>query len=240
MKKKKPVVITETTVADCAPQAPVPVLPPGQESDHAYELYVEHQKQTWADCQSASDEFDKSVLTYSSAGLGVSLAFIKDIVPLARAVALPLLYGSWIAFGVTILITIGSYWLSIHAQRTHLEHLRKYYLDKQPEYLNARNRAASWVGAFRWISGVCFLLAIAGTIVFSILNVAESRTMSHQKNASVPVNLHEGRQPVSMTPLGKGLQPMAMTPVPSSAVQQQTPAASQAATPPPANQGQKN
>jgi hypothetical protein len=71
----------------------MPVQPPDQDTDHAYELYVEHQKQTWADCQRASDEFDKSILTYSSGGLGVSLAFVKDIVPLAQTVALPLLYG---------------------------------------------------------------------------------------------------------------------------------------------------
>ena len=236
MKKKRLLTTADPPAVDCAPQSPEPS--PAPESDHAYELYVEHQKQTWADCQSASDEFDKSILTYSSAGLGVSMAFIKDIVPLAKAVALPLLYGSWIAFGVAILVTIGSYWLSIHAQRTHLEHLRRYYLEKQPEYLNAKNPASSWVGVFRWVSGICFLLAIAGTIVFSILNVAESRHMSDQKNTSGPINLHEGRQPVSMTPLGKGRQPMAMTPVPTNAAQQQQ-AGTQAATPPPANQGQK-
>jgi len=238
MKRKKQVAAADPPTPACKPETPMSVDTTDQDADHAYELYVEHQKQTWTDCQSASDEFDKSVLTYSSAGLGVSLAFIKDIVPLAQAVVLPLLYGSWIAFGVAILVTIGSYWLSIHAQRTHLEHLRKYYLDRQPEYLNAKNPAASWVGAFRWISGICFLLAIAGTIVFSILNVAESKHMSDQKNTSGPINLHEGRQPVSMTPLGKGRQPMAMTPVPTSAVQQQ-PTNAQAAPPPPADQGQK-
>jgi hypothetical protein len=182
--------------------------------DRAFELYVEHLKQAWADCQSGSDEFDKSILTYSSAGLGISLAFIKDIVPLANAVWLPLLYTSWIAFGVAILITVFSFQLSVKAQEKHLEHLCKYYLEGKPEYLNAQNAAALWVGRFKWISGSCFVVAIAATIVFSVWNVKEARHMSENDTESRQVQ--EGRKPLNMTPLEKGRLPMGMTPLPSS------------------------
>lgn len=134
---------------------PAPQVPPTLE-EHAYDLYIEHQKQAWSDCQSGSDEFDKSILTYSSAGLGISLVFIKDIVPLVRVIDLPLLYASWIAFGVAIVVTIFSFQLSVKAQEKHVEHLRLYYLNRQPQYLNAANPAASWVGRFKWISGGAF------------------------------------------------------------------------------------
>jgi hypothetical protein len=195
--------------------------------DHAYDLYIEHQKQAWADCQSGSDEFDKSILTYSSAGLGLSVAFIKDIVPIANVIGLPLLYTSWRAFGVAILTTVFSFQLSVKTQQKHLEHLRKYYLERRPEYLDPPNWAASWVGYLKWVSGACFVIAIAGTIGFAIWNLNEARDMSEKKSQSFPrdINggrmptsitpLNEGRLPVNMTPLEKGRQPMNMTPLPS-------------------------
>jgi hypothetical protein len=216
---------------------PLPEQPaPQGEADlrhRAYDLYIEHQKQAWTDCQSGSDEFDKNILTYSSAGLGISLVFIKDIVPLSRTIHLNLLYSSWILFGLAILVTISSFQLSVKALEQHLEHLRKYYLERQPQYLNAPNRATEWVGHFKWISGGCFVLAIIGTIFFSISNLAEARHMTDDTSNSGPMILNEGRKPMSMTPLDKGRQPMGMTPIPSNSAQQQQPPSSSApATPP--------
>ena len=89
-----------TAIATSPAEAPQPLpeqsAPQGEADlkDRSYDLYIEHQKQAWSDCQSGSDEFDKSILTYSSAGLGTSLVFIKDIVPLAHTIYLNLLYAS--------------------------------------------------------------------------------------------------------------------------------------------------
>ncbi len=104
----------------------VPAPATADTDDRAYELYLEHLKQAWEDLQSGSDEFDKSILTYSSDALGVSVAFIKDIVPLANANGLLLLYGSWITFGLAIVTTVLSFQLSVKAQKTHVDHLRQY------------------------------------------------------------------------------------------------------------------
>ena len=208
------------------PEPPPVTTPVVTEDDHAYELYLEHQKQAWQDLQSGSDEFDKSILTYSSAGLGLSVAFIKDIVPLASADGLPLLYASWVAFGLAILTTVFSFQLSVNAQTTHLDHLRKYYLEKKPEYINAPNPAGSWVGYLKWISGLCFVLAVGGTIYFSIWNVRETRHMTDDRSRAndgrTPATmrfLREGRGVLQMTPLDltKGRVPMSMTPVPQQA-----------------------
>jgi hypothetical protein len=222
MKRKKaqpsPVIPKPILVPESSPSpAPVPVA-----DDYAYDLFIEHQKQAWADCQSGSDEFDKSILTYSSAGLGISLVFIKDIVPLAKAVGLMLLYASWVAFGVAILVTVFSFQLSMMAQEKHLEHLRRYYLDRQPEYLNASNKFALWVGHFKWVSGLCFVLAMAGTIVFSIWNLSEAKYMSTNKSNPVTAQDDFGRKPLGMTPLppseDRSRTPMRITPMPPAAV----------------------
>ena len=60
------------------------------------ELYNEHRRQAWQDIQMSTDQFDRSLLTLSSGALVLSLAFIKDAVPLKDAVGIYWLYSSWI------------------------------------------------------------------------------------------------------------------------------------------------
>lgn len=51
---------------------------------------------------SNAENFDKAILSLSTAGLGFSLAFIKDILPLSNAAHLILLHVSWFLFGAAI------------------------------------------------------------------------------------------------------------------------------------------
>ena len=59
-----------------------------------------------------SENFDKSILSLSSAGLGLTISFISNIVDLSSAVYLFLLYITWILFGVSIINTIVSFLVS--------------------------------------------------------------------------------------------------------------------------------
>ena len=77
--------------------------------------FNKHREQAWQDRQASSDEFDKNLLTFSSGALGLSLAFIKDIVPLDHATHLSYLHISWVCFVCCIIATIFSYPLSIAA-----------------------------------------------------------------------------------------------------------------------------
>ncbi|MCE2504291.1 MAG: hypothetical protein J4G05_09585 [Chlorobi bacterium] len=61
---------------------------------------------------SNSQLFDRSILWLSSAGLGFSLAFIRNIVPLDNAVNVCFLHYSWWAFIFVILITLCSFLIS--------------------------------------------------------------------------------------------------------------------------------
>lgn len=58
---------------------------------------------------SNSQMLDKAILSLSSAGLGVSLAFIKNVVPLDKATNLYLLYLSWGTFVGSIAGTLVSF-----------------------------------------------------------------------------------------------------------------------------------
>jgi hypothetical protein len=58
---------------------------------------------------SNAENLDKSVLTYSGAGLALSLGFLKDFIPIREAKLPWALYGSWIAFTAAMVLVVLSY-----------------------------------------------------------------------------------------------------------------------------------
>ena len=136
------------------------------------DLYSDHRKQAWEDIQSSTDSFDQSVLTMSSGVLGLSLAFVKDIVPLNKAVWLHVLYTSWVSFVLCVAITLISFRVSVAAQNKNLDYLAKYYLERQDKFFNkqsAYSKALTWL---TWAAGTLFIVGLASTVVFCIKNVA--------------------------------------------------------------------
>jgi len=141
----------------------------------AGDLFSEHQKQAWASIQSSSDEYDKSILTLSSGGLGLSLAFIKDIVPLNQAIALPLLYCSWVAFTLSIIITVFSFRLSVLVHENYLDNLYKYYIERKEECYNKGRWADQALETLAWLAGGLFVVAVIMTIMFARQNITALR-----------------------------------------------------------------
>ena len=135
-------------------------------SDARSELFNEHRKQAWQDIQTSTDQFDKSLLTLSSGALALSLAFIKDLVPLKSAVGISWLYASWISFVLCIVVTLFSFPMSVKALKLNLDYVHKYYIEKKEEYFDKQSR---WSTAVTWCSilgGAFFLLGIICTMVF--------------------------------------------------------------------------
>jgi hypothetical protein len=80
---------------------------------------------------SNAENFDKAVLTYSSAGLAFSLAFLKDFLPIAKAAWGWLLYFSWGLFTLSIIATITSYITSQLGIKKERDKGERYYRDKE-------------------------------------------------------------------------------------------------------------
>jgi hypothetical protein len=184
---------------------------PIDENQRRREEYEKHREQAWKDINASSDEFDKNLLTFSSGILGLSLAFIKDIVHLQNAVALPCLYLSWILLTLCILTTIFSYRFSYWAQLRHLNNLREYYLEGKE---SALDRETFWSKAvdFCALSGaILFFAGVVTTVFFVSLNVAKEHRMPDPKvqkaataivpNVQSPVIVERGRGPMPMTPV---------------------------------------
>lgn len=197
-----------------------------------WQLYNDHKKQAWEDIQSSTDSYDQSLLTLSSGGLGLSIAFIKDIVPLQQATWLPLLYVSWLAFGLCILTTVVSFQVAIATQREHLDNCWKFYVDRDDSFRDRQGKNSKRLKWCTIIAGSLFVLALACTIVFAVENVGRYSKMPENQR------LQEGRAPVSLTPVpdeSRGRAPVAPTPVPNQAPATQQPPA----TTPPSTQAPK-
>lgn len=198
-----------------------------------WELYGEHKKQTWQDIQSSTDSYDQSLLALSTGGLGLSIAFIKDLVPLPFAVWLPLLYVSWVLFILTILFTVASFLLSVQAQKRQLEFLWKFYLERDNAF---RDKETVFSKALRWctfLAGTFFLAAVVCTAVFAMKNIARSSKMS-EPTKSIPCM--DGRNTLPVTPVPQGSVQgncvPAAPPAPSNSTPTQSPSAAPAVSQP--------
>jgi hypothetical protein len=120
---------------------------------------------------SNSENFDKSILSLSSAALGISLAFIKDIVKINDAQFAWSLKLSWILFTIAIISTVISFATSQRSITIQLVYTEKYYLEEKIEYLNKKNWWTSITKFLNTFSAIVFVLAIILTVVFVIINI---------------------------------------------------------------------
>lgn len=162
------------------------------------ELFDDHKKQAWSDKQAGSDEFDRALLTLSSGTLALSLAFIKDIVPLAQATHLPLLFTSWILFALCITVTLISFRFSMVANDNHLEFARRYHLEADE---SARGKVHWCTKALPWcayIGGALLIIGFGLTVSFAIINIkAGKMTDSDKPKSQIKGQMvHDGRSPV--------------------------------------------
>ncbi|MDP1080667.1 hypothetical protein Q6298_28625, partial [Klebsiella pneumoniae] len=71
-------------------------------------LYEKRREELFKLRLSNLENLDKSILTYSSAGLALSLGFLKDFIPIYQAKFAWALYGSWICFAFAISLVVLS------------------------------------------------------------------------------------------------------------------------------------
>src|SRR6266542_3286465 len=126
---------------------------------------------------SNSDNFDKSVLMYSSVGLAFSLGFLKDFIPITAATGAWMLYASWVLFTLATIFTFASFITSqrgIKLQRLigHAYHILRD--DSAADRINRPVKLTEWanVGA-----GVSFIVALILTVAFVSINMKGASQM---------------------------------------------------------------
>lgn len=217
------------------PTEPTEPTQPTQPTRRAEELHDEYRKKVWEDSKSGSENFDKYLLAFSSGALGLSLTFIKDIVPLKDAIWIPSLIVSWGAFILCILVTLASFRISMRALEKMSPVLDDFYLNGKVDAFNKHlddpwTKAVDWCA---WAGIILFVLGLIFTMMFVSANVLEAKRMGNAENpkkeTSVRIDrIDFGCKPPAMTPitpnakpeakgkgddLGKGVKPPPMTPV---------------------------
>jgi hypothetical protein len=118
---------------------------------------------------------DTSLLSYSVAGLGLSLSLLKDLVPLEVAVAVWALWLSWWLFVGTVIFTVLSFLVSQKGIKRQLDLDRRYYVGCEDGAADEKNRYATATDYLNCASGVCFIFAILLTTLFFSCNIERAQ-----------------------------------------------------------------
>ena len=140
-------------------------------SDDDTENYLKERKLLIDAQQQSYQQFDKTILTLSSGGLGVSITFLRDILPFEQITNYCFLIGSWILFTISILSTLISFLTSQYAYNKQLELIDAYFLNKDSDALTKKNRFAQITEGLNVSAAVFFILAVIGTIMFVSINI---------------------------------------------------------------------
>ena len=153
---------------------------------------------------SNAENYDKAVLSLSTACLGFSVGFLKDFVPIASAKWPWALYGSWIVLIMAIVTTIFSYYSSQRAIEKQLKKAEDYYLKGLEDAL-ARTASARITDCLNYASGVFFVLGIILTTLFVFQNIEGASIMgSDKKIQTVPFREGVPVPKMQEVPLTKG------------------------------------
>ena len=157
------------------------------ESEEAFQSRAqtgsEYRAMLWDLQKSNSEQCDNTILTLSSALLGVSLAFIKDIVPIAHLTAIGWLTFSWFMFGAAITCTLASYYSGQEAIDTECEYSEEVHMKGNTGYV--RNRL--WDKATRLLNAtaaLCFLFGVFTTICVVTTNIYHEQARQSQGGAN--------------------------------------------------------
>jgi hypothetical protein len=120
---------------------------------------------------SNTQNYDRAILSLSTAGLGFSLAFIKDLIDLTNASHIGFLYYSWTFFLIAIMLTLISFVSSQKAIDKQLFFAEQYYLNGKKEFLNKNNWLSHMTNWIFYSSWLIFLIAIFLTVIFVKINL---------------------------------------------------------------------
>ncbi|MBE0548370.1 MAG: hypothetical protein IH627_12135 [Rubrivivax sp.] len=150
---------------------------PPEVSDEIRKVYADHVAEINKREVSSSENFDKAVLTFSSAGLALSVGFLKDFVPIQSATAPWTLYWSWALFTAATCATIISFLVSSQALEAQKGHAYAYYMQGDDDALKRGNAWDRGTRVLNNTSGGSFLIAMVLSVVFISINLETGSAM---------------------------------------------------------------
>ncbi len=161
------------------------------EQELRLKLYAEARADLLKRQLSNSENADRAILSVSTAALGFSLAFLKDIVPLHEAIFPYLPYLSWAFFALSIVLTLLSFFSSQKAIDEQLLLAHRYYIDRDEEAITFRPIAAKLTDILNKAGAISLVMGLLVTCTFVSANLLKGKIMSekNQINEGVSVPL---------------------------------------------------
>jgi len=115
----------------------------------------------------AQEDFDKTVLSLSGGALGISFAFVNNIVGANPLHYSGCLFAAWIVWGISVTCVLASYYFSQQALRRAIKQV-----DTEKIYTQQAGGAFSTVTAIlNAAGGVLFLAGVVLIVVFASFNL---------------------------------------------------------------------
>lgn len=186
-----------------------------------WRLYEKTRDELIASQLSNAEAYDKSLLTLSSAFLGISFVFIKDIVPLTLVHHVYLLIASWVLFASTIVGTIFAFIYGQRIIKRLLDGARKYYIDQEKYAHDAGRKWSRRIDIMNEVCGIFFIAAVIFLVLFVVVNLPEKSTIATEttrqqegamrtapvnKLNEVPAGLKKSNEKASLDALGNSGQ----------------------------------
>lgn len=187
-----------------------------------YDRYTSH---LWDQRHESQAEADKLVVTLAGVSLGLSMGFIKDVVPLAHSVLLPLLFFSWFGFGTSIISTLVSHYLSLKTVNDHIDQCKAYFFEEKRDAFDGVKKGARSTENCNRVSAIAFVVGLFFVLSFIGINVEkEHNRLSEDKNTHTakmvepqPTQRNDGHAPFGGTPPPPPVLPKQPTPAASAA-----------------------
>ena len=141
----------------------------------------EYRKHLWDALRAGQEQYDKYLLTLSGGGLAISLTLVKDIFGKSNLACPAVLIVSWAFFCISIVSTIASFITSQKSLRRQLSNYEVYVSTGDDAQLNISDPTEKLTNFLNYLSGSCFLIAVAATISFASINLERGGLMAHDK-----------------------------------------------------------
>ena len=109
--------------------------------------------------QKSQEDYDKAVLTLSGGALGISFAFVKDILGPQPITYTILLLGSWSCWGLGVTCALFSFYFSCLSLRKAIKQVDDETIQKQSPggYYSLLTNILNILGGILFVFGVCFI-----------------------------------------------------------------------------------
>lgn len=184
----------------------------GNNNDFKYKVYLEERKLLIHAEYEESRLFDKAILTLTAAAFGLSLTFIRQIVPTIKAGTVWILICAWAGFCISLLSTLISFLTSQYACSKQREILEAEFLDNhgsQSKKAHPKNKLAIWTRRLNNISIFAFIIGVIFLVTFSITNLSTIKedAMSNKKEEKVEKGFVPQKSPKKPEHIEEGFVP---------------------------------